>query len=64
MKNANEIQKLCYVKLTLEMMSAGLKISKVKVKDLAESIGAPKTRWTSKKLAEWIDDKMMIMSLS
>lgn len=45
------------------MMSAGLKISKVKVQDLAESIGAPKSRWTSKKLNQWIEDKMLIMSI-
>lgn len=63
MSNTTEIQKLCYVKLTLQMMSAGLKISKVKVKDLAESIGAPRTRWTSKKLYQWIEDKMLIMSI-
>jgi len=55
MVNEKEYTRLCYVKNTLRVLSAGLKLSGIRVKDLAESIGAPQKRWTSKGLLKYVE---------
>lgn len=58
----NEFESLCVARCSLAIMASGMKLSGVKVKDIASSVKAPKGKWRSKSLMKWIDEKMFLMS--
>jgi hypothetical protein len=55
-----EIGKLTAAKCTLSIIASGLKLKGVRVRDVAEQVGAPKTSWRAKTLLRWIDDKIIL----
>lgn len=58
----SEIGKLTAAKCTLLMMSSGLKPKGLRVMDVAELVGAPKTRWNASSLIRWLDVKLLLES--
>lgn len=55
-----EIMKLTAAKCTLFLIASGLKPKGVRVRDVAEEIGAPRMSWRAKTLLRWIEDKIII----
>lgn len=55
-----EIGKLTAARCTLLMMSVGLRPKGVRVTDLAEAVGAPRTKWKASSLLRWVDDRLLL----
>ena len=55
-----EITKLTAAKCTLFLIASGLKPKGVRVRDVAEEIGAPRMSWRAKTLLRWIEDKIIL----
>ncbi len=61
MKKHN-IGKLTAARCTLVMMASGMKVTGIRVKDVAEAVGAPKTRWNTVSLMRWVEEKILLVS--
>ena len=59
----SEIKKLQIAKHCLNLMVAGVKLSTLKVGQIAQEVGAPTTRMNAKSLMNWVSDKILILSL-
>lgn len=55
-----DIGKLTAAKCTLGIIASGLKLKGVRVRDVAQEVGAPKITWRAKTLLRWIDDKIIL----
>lgn len=45
---------------TLVLMASGLRPSGIRVRDIAESVGAPRMAWKSRMLIRWLDDRLSL----
>ena len=59
----SDTQKLEVAKHCLNLMVAGIKVTKIKVGEIAKEVNAPTTKMTAKALLNWVDDKIMMLSL-
>lgn len=57
-----ELGKLTAARCTLTIMASGMKIHGVRVRDVAEVVGAPKVTWRARTLLKWVEEKMILTS--
>lgn len=60
----DQLRKLRIAEHALNLMVAGVKVTKIKVGQIAEEVGAPTKRMNAKALLNWVSDKIMILSLN
>lgn len=59
----SDIQKLQVAKHALNLMIAGVNVSRMKVGQIAKEVGAPTNRMNAKALLGWVSDKLMVVSV-
>ena len=57
-----ELGKLTAARCTLAIMASGMKIKGVRVRDVAQEIGAPRMSWKARGLIKWVDEKIDIVT--
>ena len=63
MENQN-LAKLTVAKCTLLLLANGLRPKGVTVKEVADAVGAPKGTWRTRKLLKWVDEKILVTSMT
>lgn len=58
----SEIQKLQVAKHALNLMVAGVNVSKMKVGQIAEQVGAPTKNMNGKALLKWVSEKLIVVT--
>lgn len=55
---------LIAAKCTLMLMANGLRPKGLTTVEVAEALGAPKGRWRTRALLKWVDEKLLVVSVS